>query len=403
MLTAECRDYPVKLDDKDLSMKSSYDFVVIGAGAFGAWTAYYLRQSGASVALLDAYGAANSRASSGGETRIIRMGYGPDELYTRWSVRSLPLWRELFQSAGVELFLKTGVLWLTNPEDQFLGQLTSVLSRCGVPFEKLTAAEVRRRYPQLAFGDNIAGVLERESGVLMARQSVQVLMREAVKIGVEYSIGAVVPPATMGKLDRVHTIAGDAISGGNFVFACGPWLPKLFPDLLEEMIRPTRQEVFFLGAPAGNDLYLVGHMPAWLHHNHPDRPYILPDIESRGVKIALDTHGPPIDPDTASRTVSDESWSQISAYVKEHLPALANAPVVEARVCQYENSSNGDFLIDRHPQLENVWIAGGGSGHGFKHGPAVGEYLAARILDNAPEEPRFAFASKSAVRKREVF
>src|SRR5690348_8624563 len=109
----------------------TYDFVVIGAGVFGAWTAYYLRRSGASVALLDAYGPGNSRASSGGETRVIRMGYGPDELYTRWSARSLPVWKELAQQANQQLFHQTGVLWLSSELDFYTPQLLDVLKRTG--------------------------------------------------------------------------------------------------------------------------------------------------------------------------------------------------------------------------------------------------------------------------------
>src|SRR5438552_2965304 len=132
-------------------MTKSYDFAVIGAGVFGAWTAHYLRQSGASVALLDAYGAANSRASSSGETRIIRMGYGPDELYTRWSARSLPVWQELADRSGVQLFRRTGVLWLSNDSDSYISHLLAVLRQCGISAEKLSATEIAKRYPQLSF------------------------------------------------------------------------------------------------------------------------------------------------------------------------------------------------------------------------------------------------------------
>src|SRR5262249_37293762 len=120
-------------------------------------------------------------------------------------------------------------------------------------------------------------------------------------------------------------------------------------------------------------------------------------------KIAFDTHGPEFDPDSGERMVSKSSVERMRAYIKEHVPALADAPVVEARVCQYENTWNGDFLIDRHPELDNVWLAGGGSGHGFKHGPAVGEYLSSRILNNAPEEQRFSLASKQTWKARGVF
>jgi sarcosine oxidase len=146
-------------------------------------------------------------------------------------------------------------------------------------------------------------------------------------------------------------------------------------------------------------------MPAWLHHSHPDRPYALPDIESRGFKIALDRHGPEFDPDCGSRVVTSDSVDHVREYLRKHIPDLADAPVVETRVCQYENTWNGDFLIDRHPGYENVWVAGGGSGHGFKHGPAVGEYLSGLILSSGKDapEPRFSLAGKQTQQMRGVY
>jgi sarcosine oxidase len=380
-----------------------YDFAVVGAGVFGAWTAHYLRRSGATVTLLDAYGAANSRASSSGETRVIRMGYGPDELYTRWSARSLPLWREFATRTGLDLFHQTGVLWLSNETDLYTRQLFEVLRNCGISCEKLSAEDIRKRYPQLSFQDVTWGVLEPESGLLMARQAVQAVVKDAVRSGVDYRLASVLAPQGKGPLPSLTTSMGDVVSAGTFVFACGPWLPKLFPDVLGGRIWPTRQEVFFLGVPAGRDDFRAPRMPVWLHRTHPDLPYALPDTENRGFKIAFDRHGPEIDPDTGPRVVGEESIGRLRAYLKEHIPALSDAPIVETRVCQYENTSNGDFLIDRHPQFDNVWLAGGGSGHGFKHGPALGEYLGARILNNAPAEPRFALPAKQSVKMRAVF
>ena len=146
---------------------------MVGAGVFGAWTAHFLRRSGASVALLDAYGPANSRASSGGETRVIRMGYGPDELYTRWAMRSLPLWREFAARTGQEIFRQTGVLWLSNDADAYLKSLCSVLKQAGVEREELKTEEIARRWPQLRFHDVTWGVLEPKSGLLLARDAVQ--------------------------------------------------------------------------------------------------------------------------------------------------------------------------------------------------------------------------------------
>lgn len=384
-------------------MGGTYDFAIIGAGVFGAWTAHYLQRSGAHVALIDAYGAANSRASSSGETRVIRAGYGPDELYTRWAVRSLPLWREFFDRVGVRHFHRTGVLWLSTDGDRYTRQLLDVLTNNEVPFERLSTDEIHKRYPQLVFEDVTWGVLEIQSGLLMARQAVQALVKEVVRSGVDYRIASVMPPQGHGALPKVSTSSGSPISAGTFIFACGPWLPKLFPELLSQRIFPTRQEVFFLGPPPGNIDYASPQMPVWLHHGHPDIPYALPDTEGRGFKIAFDRHGPSFDPDTGSRVVQAAGIDRIRSFLKKHLPVMHDAPILETRVCQYENTSNGDFLIDRHPDFTNVWIVGGGSGHGFKHGPAVADYLSARILRDAPAEPRFSLETKETVHMRAVY
>src|SRR5262249_54373535 len=234
---------------------------------------------------------------------------------------------------------------------------------------------------------------EPESGVLMARRAVQALLEDLVQHGVEFRIAVAGRPQGQGRLAALETSNGETVSAGAFIFACGAWLPKLFPELLAGRIFPTRQEVFFLGPPPGSNAFSVGQMPAWLHHTHPDRPYALPDIENRGFKIAFDAHGPAFDPDTGSRVVGQPAVDRLRAYLEHHVPALGQAPIVETRVCQYENTWNGDFLVDRHPEFDNVWLAGGGSGHGFKHGPALGEYLSARILNNALEEPRFSLAA----------
>ena len=142
-------------------------------------------------------------------------------------------------------------------------------------------------------------------------------------------------------------------------------------------------------------------MPAWIDFN--DLVYALPNVDGRGFKIAIDAHGAEFDPDTGERVVSVEGLRAVREYLAQRVPRLANAPVTETRVCQYENTSNGDFLIDRHPGFENVWIVGGGSGHGFKHGPAVGEYVAGMIVGRGMAEQRFTSRNKERVQQREVY
>ena len=380
---------------------NTFDVAVIGAGVFGAWTAWHLVKRRRRVVLLDAYGAANARASSAGETRIIRMGYGADEIYTRWSRHSLDLWKDLFAATRQPLFHETGVLWLAGNDDKRLSETHATLTHVGVPFQEMDRPALLSAYPQVNFEGIKRGILEPHSGVLMARRAVAATVADAVAHGVDYRIAKIETPAGSGRLANIKTNAGDTLSAGTFVFACGSWLGKVFPDLLASRIFPTRQEVFFIGVPPGDTHFAAHSLPAWLFQD--DEFYGMPDIEDRGLKIAWDHHGEPVDPDTQSRIVSAAMTEKTLKYVAYRFPALKGAPIVETRVCQYENTSNGDFLVDRHPQMENAWLIGGGSGHGFKHGPAMGEYATGRILDAAPAEPRFSLASKATAQHRAVY
>lgn len=385
-----------------MAERRACDFVVIGAGVFGSWTAYFLRKSGASVLLLDAYGPANARASSGGESRIIRMGYGADEIYTRWSMTALPKWKELFAEAGhPELFQPTGVLWIEHEGQEYAVDTLGTLDRLGVNFEKLSLAELRERHPQISFEDDCWGIFEPNSGVLMARRAVQAVVEQAQKNGVTYRCDPVLAPRSKTRLTHITTASGATFSAANFVFSCGPWLPKIFSDVVAARMFISRQEVFFFGVPAGDGRFAPPSMPTWLKVK--DEFYGMPDIEGRGFKLAHDRHGPTADPDSQSRVTTHEALETARKYLARRFPALRDAPVLETRVCQYENTSNGDFLIDRHPEMENVWLVGGGSGHGFKHGPSLGEYVATRIIEGGAVEPRFSLGTKQAVQKRSVF
>jgi sarcosine oxidase len=384
-----------------------YDVAVVGAGVFGAWTALHLARRRKRVLLLDAYGPGHSRSSSGDESRIIRMGYGADEIYTQWSKRSLIQWKGLFAATHNEaLFRKTGVLWLAESGNLQLQATKEVLRRNGVDFEELERDAIARKYPQINLDGIATGIYEPESGVLIARRAVAAVVAEAVRIGVEFNLAAIAAPRGNGAVESIgsrteENLAGEQLRAKHFVFACGAWLARLFPEILGNKIFSTRQSVFYFGIPGGDGRFSPPALPTWLIKN--DECYGMPDLESRGLKIALDKHGERVDPDTQSRIVTPTEVDEIRRYVAYRFPALADAPIVETRVCQYENTSNGDFLIDRHPMLTNVWFAGGGSGHGFKHGPAVGEYITGQILDGDEPEGRFLFEKKETVQRRTVY
>jgi glycine/D-amino acid oxidase-like deaminating enzyme len=363
---------------------------VVGAGAFGSWTALRLRESGRSVVLVDAFGAGNPKSSSGGASRVIRMGYGADEIYTRWAMRSLAAWKRL-----PDLFQHTGVLWTARRGHPHGEGSLATFRKLGVPHEALSAEDVSRRYPALHFEEDIIGILEPESGALLANRAVQAVTREAARAGAEVIEGRVVPPAESGRLGRIATEGGRTIEGETFVFACGPWLPTLFPQAIGRRIRVTRQAIFYFDAPRLE-------MPVWIDFTDPRGGYTIPPLAGKSFKLALDQHGAPFDPDSGSRAVTAEETAAARAFLAERFPALRDAPVIETEVCQYESTSSGDFLLDRHPAMPNVWLVGGGSGHGFKHGPAVGEYVTAVIRGTEPEA-RFSWGSKLEIAARSVY
>lgn len=380
------------------------DTIVIGAGVFGAWTADQLRRRGDKVLLIDAWGPAHARASSGGESRMTRGAYGLDEVYARMAWESLPEWRSLSARAPQPIFHETGVLFFFATLEPYVAQSLAVHARLGLPTEAMEPPALRRRFPQIDWNGVAIGLHEPRFGALMARRAVQTLVAEFVAGGGAYRQIAVAPPVEVGdRLDAIVATTGERLSAGRFVFACGPWLPKLFPALLGRRIFPTRQEVFFFAPDAGDDRFAPGKLPGWAEFDAGDIYYGFPDLEGRGFKIAHDAHGAAIDPDRGDRTPSPQALADVRAFMARRFPALATRPLSEARVCQYENSANGDLLIDRHPSWRNVVLIGAGSGHGFKHGPAAGDYAARLITDTlTTPEPRFSLASKGERQARAV-
>jgi glycine/D-amino acid oxidase-like deaminating enzyme len=330
------------------------------------------------------------------------MGYGDQEIYTRWSMRSLEQWKTLLSHSGrASQFQAAGVLWMAREGDTLTTKTLETLGRLGVRHERLERAQLEKRWPQIDLGPITWALYEPESGFLAAFHVVQTVAQAAVGAGATYLQESVLPPSGKGGLAAATTRSGKTISARTFVFAGGPWLPKLFPDVLGDRIFPTRQEVFYFGVPAGDERFQSPAMPVWI--DLAEEIYGIPDFKGRGFKVAPDRHGPAVDPDSLERVPSAETITRVHEFVGRRFPALKDAPIVASEVCQYENTSNGDFLIDRHPELANVWLVGGGSGHGFKHGPAVGEYVAARIADGRPGEPRFSLATKQKVQERTVY
>ena len=372
--------------------------IVVGAGVFGAWTATHLQRQGWSVLLVDQMGPANARASSGGESRMTRGTYGRDEIYTRMALASLEEWKRLSQRASLPLFHRIGVLFFFEQMIDYARDSIEVHRRLELPLEQLDNATLRQRWPQIDFTGVEFGLFEPEFGALMARRAVQEAVARFVAGGGEYRLMHATPSEEPG----VVFLDGERRMASAIVYACGPWLPKLFPQVLDERIFVTRQEVAFIAPPDGDDNFEAAHLPGWADFNGGDLYYGFPNLEGRGFKIARDTHGAAFDPDAGDRRISDEGAALLRAFAERRFPALAGRPFSEFRVCQYENSSNGDFLIDRHPSIVGAYLLGGGSGHGFKHGPEVGRMMAELVTHGTMPDARFSLASKATVQAREV-
>lgn len=374
---------------------------VVGAGVFGAWCAWFLAER-YRVTLIDAYGPANARASSADHSRIIRCGYGPDEVYSRWANASLAEWRELERRVGVQLVVPSGALFLGPPQNPYVAATYDTLTRLEYRAERLDRRTLRERYPQISFTGTGDAVFEHDAAVIRARLAVQSLVQLMITEGrVEYRLSRVRSPERSRGTRRIQLDDGEPLDSDLIVFACGPWLSSLFPATIGKRLRPTRQEVLHFGVPPGDDSFSLSRLPAWI--DFAAGVYGIPDLDARGFKVGIDRHGPLVDPDSEERLVARRLVDRTRRWLATRFPRLAEAPLVDAHACQYENTSSGDFVIDRHPASPHVWIVGGGSGHGFKHGPAVGRYVADVIAGAAEALPRFSLVSKKTVAARAIY
>jgi sarcosine oxidase len=368
---------------------------VVGAGAFGSWIALLATRAGLETTLVDQYRPANELSSSAGSSRIIRRAYGADEIYTLLAQRSLELWTAFLTGENrSHCFRRTGVLWLANGGDASIHAARGIFERHKLRHEFLEIQAIRGLCPEMDVPAGTVALFEPDCGALLAEESVRAVVESAVHNGARFVSGRVEPSRAVATQHSLEIENAEPIEADVFVFACGSWLPKLFPEALGTAIFPTRQEVFFFDPPEEWVRSDAASLPIWVDQTDSRVPYGFPDIDGTGIKVAFHRTGPRFDPDSGSREVGREQITEAAEYLRKRFPAI-RAPVFRrAQMCHYENTSNGDFLIDQHPSMRNVWFAGGGSGHGFKHGPAVAEYLLEAIQSGYSPEPRFRLEGK---------
>jgi len=370
--------------------KAGPDVLVVGAGAFGGWTAWSLRQRGAQTTLLDAYGPGNARSSSGGDTRLLREDYGDRVLYTRMAKSAHELWRRYQRQWKARLMTETGrLLMVTDAGRSILSERKERLERFDIATEVLDQSELRRRWPQIHVDDLAGGLYNPNSALLHAKDACREVATQFESAGGTFRIGSARPGNGSGRrLVDVELNDGSRLSVGTVVFACGPWLKTLFPDLLGDRLKVIRRDVFFMGTPPGDPRFSHPNLPTWgITGPSADAEgkafYGFPDVLGRGMKACPTNESNQFDPDLDDRRVTAFRARRAYEYLYRRFPGLRGQPLVDTRVCQVTGNTDDHFLVDRHPSFDNVWLVGGGSGHGFKHGPALGDYVARRVLDNA--------------------
>jgi len=363
---------------------ASAEIVVIGAGAFGGWTALYLREMGHSVTLVDQYGPGNSRATSGGETRQIRAVYGEREIYTRWVLQAFDRWQAREAEWGKKLFFRTGQLSLAPEWTKELIDTRKVFDRLGVKYDIVRPDDLARQYPQMRTADLKAAMYTPSTGVLKAREGCVAVAQAFEKKGGRFVTARAALGTRAGStLQDVALSTGQRVSAQTFVFACGPWLPQVFPSVMKNKLETPRRVVFFYGTPPGDERFTYPNFPTW----SVDNAYGFPSIEGKGFKVVPTFERLLVDPDTQEHSLTADELRQGREFVTKWFPDLAHQPIVESKVCQREDSVDDHFIVDRHPELANVWMVGGGSGHGYKHGIMLGDYVARRVTgrDRNPE------------------
>jgi glycine/D-amino acid oxidase-like deaminating enzyme len=318
----------------------------------------------------------------------MRGTYGPDQPYTELAARALKLWTEYERHWKRRFLHRTGVLWMVSSrDDTYERGSIDVLRQARIKFQELTTAEMKKRWPQVNFADVRWGIFESECGYLDARASCQAVVDAFIAEGGTYRQVAVSGKGLEdAPLSTLTLSDGSRLKADHYVFACGPWLGELFPETLGKVVRPTKQDIFFLGVPAGDARFTDAHLPVWGDHGKRFF-YGIPGSDRRGFKVADDTRGQAFDPTDGERVVSPATLKRVREYIAFRFPAMQDAPLIETRVCQYEQTADSHFIVDRHPRIDNVWLLGGGSGHGFKHGPALGEMMAELILKDCKTNP----------------
>ncbi len=368
------------------------DVVVVGGGNFGAWTALNLQRQGRKVTLLDQYGPGNSKSASGGETRGVRSSYGGVEVglqWAEWAIRSMKKWKdwdEQYSDALLpRLYYETGDIFMRAEMQPSMEQSMANWDVLGHPYEVLTPDEVRYRWPMIRTPDMGAVMYEPSAGVVRARRAIESVARVFQQEGGEIRIVKAAHGDADGRtLRNVHLSSGEKLEAGLFVYATGAWFHLFLPELLGKRFSARAVgHVYYFATPPGDESYRWPNCPSYGVPGCTGWPALPHDSRGFRIRTGGDRSG---DPDASVRWVPEDRHDRPREILSKFFPELAEGIINETRACHYTSTVSRNFIIDTHPDLDNVWLCGGGQAESFKQGPVLGEYIAGRIAGTETDE-----------------
>ena len=355
-------------------MGNLYDVVIIGGGSMGIATAYYLAKAEQKVLVVDQFTVPNIYGSHHGETRILRLGYGNGGTYVPLVKESLALWKELEQETGRTLYNQTGAISVGYPGSDFVKETIDSSIKYNLEYEKLDAKSLMERWPGITVPDDYVACYDPNSGFLYSEECILAYKELCEKLGV--TILENQPVLDLQITDKEVTVltADTTFVARKAVVTAGAWIPKLLPDL-ELEIKPLRKTFGWFETSEEN-LY-GSQFPCYVFDTHDVGHYYgFPDFNGKGLKIGRMDLGEVVNPDELNRDFDStpKEEADLRSFLSRYMPQ-ANGRLNAGKVCLFSMTPDEDFIIDFHPQHENVLIAGGFSGHGFKFASAIGKTL----------------------------
>jgi glycine/D-amino acid oxidase-like deaminating enzyme len=365
---------------------STTKVAVLGGSAWGGWIALKLLEAGLAVQVIEPQGAGHDQSGSGGLSRIIRATYGGDPLYMDMVDQSFKDWDAYARLWNKPLITYTGLLWLFQTDPAYVTHSLAQMHEFGYALEDWTLSRAQNSYPDFRWDDIQHVFYEPKAGFIPAADTCRLLQQQVIAAGGQWlSLSGKPGSASNDQLQEVLLSNGEKLTADWYVFAAGAWNPLLFPDVFHEKVYLSRHEVSFFSPKQATP-----QLPIWLDFDAAGTLFYGIPHQEPGIKVSFDERTHTLTDANAERTTNPILVQRNQQYLNHRLPFTQQNNLAHNRVCVYDNTPDGDFILDIHPRYNNVLIASGSSGHGYKMGPAIGQLVAGHLSKQSTLPQKFS-------------